>query len=234
MNRKITSLLCTALLCTTVIAAPVAAEMTGNIGGIVIDPDNDPISGMRVRATDLIDSSNVYIVTSQPNGSFALSNLPFGSYLVSADTTNTDWVQRNENPVAVVSANASGNVRLVLTQVQELSGGSAWTTPAIISTVAAGVAAVAAGVALSKTNSNSDDIADLSRQLSELDSQLQQELNDVNKNINDARRESAMRDLALQQQLRDQQKQLEALEKQIEDLQKDVSDLQKEIRSEFR
>lgn len=186
--KTIKRVLSLTMISTLVLASSAWADSTGRITGVVVDDDNHIVANLQVTATDLIDSSNVYMAMSDAAGRYQLLNVPIGSYLVTLNTSNTSWVQKSESPVVVVSSGAASTSRLVVTTVSQLSGSGnddgSHKTLAWIGTGSAVVAAGLAGLAYAESNDGKEDGA------AEHD-RLQQSIEELQRQINALRRDLA-------------------------------------------
>src|SRR4029453_8830812 len=99
MNRTIARFAGLAAIAVASISPLFAAETGGAVSGSVLDGRHNAIAGMTVRATDVVDPSKTYSATADSDGKFSLASLPAGSYLVSAETVNTAWIQKDDSPI---------------------------------------------------------------------------------------------------------------------------------------
>ena len=232
-----------AILAALVGVAPSYAQPMGAVSGIVVDDDNDPIDSMTVRVTDLIDSSKVYFATSANDGTFSLSSLPVGTYVVAAETANTQWVQKHDSPVVKVTPDGNIGVKLVLVNLAGL-GVTTDLNPIQIGTLAAAIGGVITGIIainkaedaesagiragdLARDNANrlNDVLEDLQRlqnqvgQNSEDLDQIQEELDRLQEELMDLSDDVARLDRRLADEIDNLNDQLEDIQDQIDETQ---------------
>lgn len=171
-----------------------AANAANTITGTVTDEAGSAIANIAVTASDLLDGRKVGSSRSDGTGMFSFASLPVGSYLVSAETLNTPWVQKTASPVVAISdaGEASlANVPLVLVNLSQLSqaDGSGLETVEIAAFGASLLAAtgsilayLSAEDANDTSKANHEQLRQLAENVSGLQGKIDEALRRLNKN----------------------------------------------------
>jgi cell division protein FtsB len=236
--RNLSRIAIPGLLALTLSSTAVRAdEGAGRITGVVLDGSRKAIANMTVRATDVVDPSRMYTTLSDRDGKFAAGDIAAGSYLVSADTVNTTWIQKDDSPIVEVSSKNTPDTTLVLVKVAEMmsasSGDGSGITGLEIATLGvASFAAIAAGVNLAATNDLESDNAQLKRGQQELQDQvdmLEEDIAQLNFDLHNRASQLEQQIAALEQDLAALGGQNEELQRQIAALQRDLDQIQQDI-----
>lgn len=230
--RKLARVLVSTLLVagTSVPRVVLAADGTGTVVGTVMDGNHHAVSSMIVKATDVVDPSKIYTATSDGDGHFVIDSMPTGSYLVSADTVNTSWIQKDDSPIVEVSGSARPNVNLILVKTSELMpnaiGDSGGHNGMHVATIGIAALAAAAGItAVVNTNNLQDDNdklsaenAELARQLQLTKDQLTEQERQLQEQLAKHEQDDSAERAQLQRQLQDVQRQLNSVNQQLRQL----------------
>jgi hypothetical protein len=231
MGKLARVLVSTLLVAGAVSPAVRAAEGTGTVVGTVIDAGRKPLSSIGVRATDVVDPSRVFTTSSDKDGRFTINNVPTGSYLISADTVNTTWIQKDDSPIVEVSGTARPNVVLALVRTTELQpnaigdgnggvSGIQMATLAVATLATVGVIVTAVDV-----NNLEDDNDRLSRENLALQRQLQDTLQQLteqdiqlNRQLNELSDQNSAEAQALRDEIAAVRRELERVQRQLDRL----------------
>jgi len=232
--RKLARVLVSTLLVAGATAPAVrAAEGSGTVVGTVVDAAHNAVSEMIVKATDVVDPSKIFTGVSDKNGRFMVSDMPSGSYLVSADTVNTTWIQKDDSPIVEVSGAARPNVTLVLVKQAEFMPNAVGDCGHGLGVATIGVAALAAVAAITavvNTNDLQDQNDDLVRanaalaaQLADTEAKLTAQQVQLNRQLNELSDQNSAEAHALQDQIDQLNREIINLQHQIAVLQNTVN-----------